>query len=62
MDEAEYCDQIALVLDGKKTSQGPPDQLKALAKSDERPNPTLEDAFILLVQKERERNEKRDAR
>ena len=54
MDEAEYCDQIALILGGKKIAQGTPEALKERARSRELPNPTLEDAFIQLIQKGRE--------
>ena len=51
MDEAEYCDRIGLILDGKLMNLGTPDELKDLAKSKEMPDPTLEDAFIFLSQK-----------
>ena len=49
MDEAEYCDRLALILDGRKIAEGTPDELKASAASDDCPNPTLEDAFIRLI-------------
>ncbi len=51
MDEAEYCDRIGLILNGKLMNLGTPEELKALAKSDACPNPTLEDAFIFLSEK-----------
>jgi ABC-2 type transport system ATP-binding protein len=50
LDEAEYCDRIALVYRGKVINLGPPDALKALAKSPTNPTPTLEDAFIQLIE------------
>ena len=50
MDEAEYCDRIALVYRSKVIHMGTPDELKALAKSDTNPSPTLEDAFIKLIE------------
>lgn len=53
MDEAEYCDRLALILDGRKIAEGTPDDLKSLATSVERPDPTLEDAFIYLIQRGR---------
>lgn len=53
MDEAEYCDRLALILDGRKIAEGTPDDLKSLATSGERPDPTLEDAFIYLIQRGR---------
>ena len=49
MDEAEYCDRIALVYRGKLIALGPPDELKRVAATAENPNPTMEDAFIELV-------------
>jgi drug efflux transport system ATP-binding protein len=50
MDEAEYCDQIALIYQGTVIQMGTPDELKSKAKSEERPNPTLEDTFIYLIE------------
>ncbi len=50
MDEAEYCDRIALIYRGRAIALGPPDQLKAQAATPDRPEPTLEDAFIALVE------------
>jgi len=49
MDEAEYCDRIALILRGKMRATGTPDELKAQAASPEIPDPTMEQAFISLV-------------
>jgi len=49
MDEAEYCDRIALVYRGKLIALGTPDDLKRRVVSHENPNPTMEDAFIELV-------------
>lgn len=51
MDEAEYCDRIALIYKSKIIEVGSPSQLKASARTKELPNPTLEDAFIQLIQK-----------
>ncbi len=51
MDEAEYCDRIGLILDGKLMNLGTPEDLKNLARSEALPAPTLEDAFIFLSQK-----------
>jgi ABC-2 type transport system ATP-binding protein len=52
MDEAEYCDRIALVFRGRIIAAGTPDQLKAQAATRETPDPSMEDAFIALVQTE----------
>jgi len=49
MDEAEYCDRIGLVYRGKLIALGKPDDLKRRVASAERPDPTMEDAFIELI-------------
>ena len=49
MDEAEYCDRIALISRGKMVANGTPDELKARAMTAALPDPTMEDAFIALV-------------
>jgi ABC-2 type transport system ATP-binding protein len=50
MDEAEYCDRIALIYRGQTIALGTPDSLKADSTSAEIPDPTLEDAFVSLVE------------
>jgi ABC-2 type transport system ATP-binding protein len=50
MDEAEYCDRIALVYRGQVIALGEPDQLRKQASTEENQNPTMEEAFIHLVQ------------
>jgi ABC-2 type transport system ATP-binding protein len=50
MDEAEYCDRISLIYRGKSIALGSPDELKARVVSRDNPDPTMEDAFIALVQ------------
>ncbi|WP_413727809.1 ATP-binding cassette domain-containing protein [Sodalis sp. RH19] len=50
MDEAEYCDRIGLVYHGKLIASGTPDELKQQTADQETPNPTMEQAFITLVQ------------
>ena len=50
MDEAEYCDRIALVFRGKIIAAGSPDQLKEQVATPASPDPSMEDAFISLVQ------------
>jgi ABC-2 type transport system ATP-binding protein len=58
LDEAEYCDRIGLVYRGRLIAEGSPDELKDRAYSDGRPEPTLEDAFIALVEaSQRQENE-----
>jgi len=50
MDEAEYCDRIGLVFRGKLIALGTPEQLKRSTATPECPDPTMEDAFIHLIQ------------
>ena len=52
MEEAEYCDRIGLIWRGKKIAEGTPDELKASVRTPVRPEPTLEDAFIALIEGE----------
>lgn len=51
MDEAEYCDRIGLIYKGQLIATAPPDELKQQASSEQMPDPTLEDAFIELIQR-----------
>jgi len=50
MDEAEYCDRIALIYRGKIIQMATPDKLKQIAKTPQNPFPTLDDAFIKLIE------------
>jgi ABC-2 type transport system ATP-binding protein len=50
MDEAEYCDRISLIYRGQSIALGSPDDLKSKVASPERPEPTMEDAFIALIE------------
>ena len=50
MDEAEYCDRVALIYRGKCIAIGTPEYLQDSVQTDALPHPTLEDAFISLVE------------
>lgn len=50
MDEAEYCDRIGLIYRGQMIATGSPDALKAQCATETMPDPTLEQAFIALLQ------------
>lgn len=50
MDEAEYCDRISLIYRGRSIALGSPDELKARVADAGNPDPTMEDAFVALVQ------------
>lgn len=51
MEEAEYCDRIALIYKGKIINMDTPNNLKDQVRSEENANPTLEDAFIKMIEK-----------
>jgi ABC-2 type transport system ATP-binding protein len=50
MDEAEYCDRVALVNRAQLIALDTPDALKASVACAETPEPTMEDAFVRLVE------------
>ncbi|MQW88785.1 ATP-binding cassette domain-containing protein [Sinorhizobium saheli] len=50
MDEAEYCDRISLIYRGRSIALGSPDEMKARVASKDLPDPTMEDAFVALVE------------
>jgi ABC-2 type transport system ATP-binding protein len=50
MDEAEYCDRVALMYRARVIALDSPDALKAGAAIAGTPQPTMEDAFIALVE------------
>ena len=49
MDEAEYCDRLAIVNQGRLAAVDTPATLRARVRRPDLPDPTLEDAFIALV-------------
>jgi ABC-2 type transport system ATP-binding protein len=50
MEEAEYCDRLAIMADGALLALGAPDAIKARAATAACPDPDMEDAFIALIQ------------
>lgn len=53
MQEAEYCDRIAIMDAGHVLASGSPAQVRERARTPSRPNPTMEDAFIAVVEQSR---------
>ncbi len=51
LDEAEYCDRMIIMADGKMLAGGTPDEIRAMAQKD---NATLEDAFLAIIEKGRQ--------
>ena len=49
MEEAEYCDRIAIMASGEILTMGTPAIIKTQARSKEMPEPTMEDAFVELI-------------
>lgn len=50
MDEAEYCDRVAMMYRAQLIALDAPDALKRAVRNDAHPDPTMEDAFIHLVE------------
>ncbi|WP_235185891.1 ATP-binding cassette domain-containing protein [Methylomarinum vadi] len=50
MEEAEYCDRLLIMVEGDILISGTPAEIKSRAGSSLRPDPTMEDAFIQLVE------------
>ncbi|MHB1566327.1 MAG: ATP-binding cassette domain-containing protein [Acidiferrobacter sp.] len=50
MEEAEYCDHLVLMSLGEILASGSPAEIRASAQSVENPMPSMEDAFITLIQ------------
>jgi len=53
MQEAEYCDHVAIMDAGQVLAQGSPAQIRARGRSDSTPEPGMEDAFIAIVEQAR---------
>ncbi len=50
MDEANYCDRLVIMSKGKILASGTPLDMKNLARTESQPDPSMEDAFIYLIQ------------
>jgi ABC-2 type transport system ATP-binding protein len=50
MDEANYCDRLLIMADGETLAQGTPAEMKARFRGPELVDPTMEDAFIGLLE------------
>jgi ABC-2 type transport system ATP-binding protein len=50
MEEAEYCDRLAIMAQGGVLTEGAPETIKAAARTEARPDPTMEDAFIAMIE------------
>ena len=52
MEEAEYCDRLAIMAEGRILALDTPRSVKARARSEELPDPSMEDAFIALIERD----------
>jgi ABC-2 type transport system ATP-binding protein len=50
MEEAEYCDRLAIMAAGEILSLGTPSEVKATARTEQQPDPSMQDAFIALIE------------
>jgi ABC-2 type transport system ATP-binding protein len=50
MDEANYCDRLVIMAEGEVLAEGTPADMKARFSSREQPDPSMEDAFIGLIE------------
>ncbi|HID67171.1 MAG TPA: ABC transporter ATP-binding protein [Roseibacterium sp.] len=50
MEEANYCDRLVIMAEGEVLAEGTPLQMKTRARSAQNPDPTMEDAFIQLIE------------
>ena len=57
MEEAEYCDRLAIMAAGEILTMGTPGSIKAQMRSDELPEPTMEDAFVALIKAHEQQEE-----
>ena len=61
MQEAEYCDRIAIMDGGEVLAQGTPGEIRGRAPSSAGREPSMEDAFIAVVEAARRRERERAA-
>ena len=50
MEEADYCDRLVIMAEGTVLAEGTPHEIRMRARTPEHPEPTMEDAFIALIQ------------
>jgi ABC-2 type transport system ATP-binding protein len=53
MEEAEYCDRVAIMDAGRILAQGTPAEIRRRARSEPGRKATMEDAFIAIVEESR---------
>jgi ABC-2 type transport system ATP-binding protein len=53
MEEAEYCDRVAILDSGRVLAQGTPAEIRGRGHAESAREPNMEDAFIAIVQEAR---------
>jgi ABC-2 type transport system ATP-binding protein len=61
MQEAEYCDHVAIMDAGRVLAQGSPGEIRQHGSSAQKREPDMEDAFIAIVQKSRSEQSRKAA-
>jgi len=56
MEEAEYCDRVVIMDAGRVLAQGTPSEVRQRAQHEQERAPTMEEAFINIVEEAREHN------
>ena len=52
MEEAEYCDRLVIMAHGRILAEGRSEEIKARFQNAAHPEPTMEDAFVALIQED----------
>jgi ABC-2 type transport system ATP-binding protein len=52
MEEAEYCDHLVIMGEGEILAEGTPEEIRTRFQTSKRPDPTIEDAFIALIEEQ----------
>ncbi|MGD8366577.1 MAG: ATP-binding cassette domain-containing protein [Desulfobacterales bacterium] len=50
MEESEYCDRMLIMSMGETLAMGTPAEIRALARTQQNPEPTMDDAFVALAE------------
>ncbi|MGQ3278799.1 MAG: ATP-binding cassette domain-containing protein, partial [Shinella sp.] len=61
MEEAEYCDRIIILDAGRNLAEGTPLEIREHAATSDEAAPSMEEAFIAIVERERQRRTEKAA-
>ncbi len=53
LEEAEFCDRLIIISEGRILAEGSPDQIKEPFRSEEMPEPSMEESFVRLIERSR---------